>query len=95
MKLTAQRSAFIIGRDNGCDLSVDDPLASRHHANIELRNCKFVLIDQSTNGTYLTQNGKTLFLHREELPLTASGFFSLGHKAEADSSDTIHFNCEY
>ena len=93
MTLTTQHAAFIIGRDNECDLLVNDPLASRHHARIELRNGKFVLIDQSTNGTYLTHAGKALFLHREEAPLSGTGFFALGHEVEIDSPDAVHYSC--
>ncbi len=83
-----------IGRDNDNDLVVNDPLASRHHARIGLRNGKFVLADQSTNGTYVTLGGKTLFLHREELPLTGAGYFALGHKTSENAPEAVHFSCE-
>lgn len=95
LKLATQQPTAVIGRDRECDIAVDDPLASRRHARIELRNGKFILIDQSTNGTYLNQGGKTSFLHREELPLTGSGVFSLGHEVAANSPDAIHYACEY
>lgn len=94
LALTGQRPRASIGRDKSSDLVVSDVMASRHHARIELRNGKFVLIDQSTNGTYVSEGGKTIFLHREELPLVGSGYFTLGHKSPADLPETIHYSCE-
>jgi len=75
-------SAVTIGRAETCDLIVLSPLASRMHARIEYRRGKFILLDQSTNGTYvLTADGKEVFLRREELPLWGTGFLSLGEPA--------------
>lgn len=95
LTLTTEQPMAVVGRDRECDMAVDDPLASRRHARIELRNGKYILIDQSTNGTYLNQGGKTIFLHREELPLTGSGTFSLGHEVAAGSPDAVHYICTY
>ncbi|TSA42327.1 MAG: adenylate/guanylate cyclase domain-containing protein [Betaproteobacteria bacterium] len=95
LTLTPQQPSAVVGRDKTCGMVVDDPLASRHHARIELRNGKFILVDQSTNGTYLNQDGKTIFLHREEIPLSGSGIFSLGHDAKADAPQAVHYCCEY
>jgi len=93
--LTAQRPSTLVGRDKSCGIVVDDPLASRNHAKIELRDGKFILIDQSTNGTYLNQGGKIIFLHGEELPLSGTGFFALGHEVANNSPDAVHYSCEY
>lgn len=95
LTLSAQQSTAVIGREKECDIAVDDPLASRRHARIELRNGKYILIDQSTNGTYLNQGGKVSFLHREELPLNSSGIFSLGHEVAANSPEAVHYVCIY
>ncbi len=95
LTLTPQHPATVVGRDKTCAMVVDDPLASRHHARIELRNGKFILADQSTNGTYLNQDGKTIFLHREEIPLTGSGIFSLGHNSKPDAPEAVQYCCEY
>lgn len=94
LALDGQHANASIGRDNDNDLVVNDPLASRHHARIGLRNGKFVLADQSTNGTYVTLGDKTLFLHREELPLAGSGFFALGHKISEHAPEAVHFSCD-
>ncbi|MBS4096229.1 MAG: FHA domain-containing protein [Sulfuricella sp.] len=94
LTLSGQQPVANVGREKDNDLVVDDPMASRRHARIELRNGKFVLVDQSTNGTYVVQGGKTFFLHREELPLAGSGYFTLGHKAPANVPEAVHYSCE-
>lgn len=94
LALSGEIPSASIGRENDNDLVVNDPLASRRHARIDLRNGKFVLADQSTNGTYVTLGGKTLFLHREELPLAGDGFFALGHKTVENAPEAVHFSCE-
>ena len=89
------RSFINIGRQRHNDLVVDDIRVSRTHARIEYRRGKFILIDQSTNGTYAQdQGGKNIHLRRDETPLSGSGVISLGR--EMDSNDTedtslIHF----
>lgn len=84
--------ALGIGRAETCDLVVGSPLASRVHARIESRRGKFVLIDQSTNGSYVrTEDGNVVYLRREELPLWGSGIISLGEDFGEDSSHVIAF----
>jgi class 3 adenylate cyclase len=96
LTLGRERPAAILGRDLRADLAVSDPLASRQHARIELRGGKFILADQSTNGTYVVSAaGKKTFLHREELPLTEAGIIGMGHAAEAGSDLAIHFDFDH
>ena len=72
-----------IGRGAKASVPVDAPLASRIHARIEYNRGKFVLTDQSTNGTYVKlSDGKEVFLRREELPLSSSGSLALGEKVD-------------
>jgi class 3 adenylate cyclase len=86
-------SSMILGRAETCDFIVLSPLASRIHARIEYRRGKFILIDQSTNGTYVwTADGKEVFLRREELPLWGMGFLSLGEPAREGASHRIAFS---
>lgn len=82
-----------IGRGAQSDLVVGAPLASRHHAKIEYRRGKFVLIDQSTNGTYVSsQDGRMIYLRREELPLSGTGIISLGEPVKGDSMELIRYD---
>ncbi|MBP2677473.1 MAG: adenylate cyclase [Deltaproteobacteria bacterium] len=86
-------STVTLGRAGTCDLVVLSPLASRIHARIEYRRGKFILLDQSTNGTYvLTADGKEVFLRREELPLWGTGFLSLGEPAREGAPHRIAYS---
>jgi hypothetical protein len=56
------------------DLVVADTQSSRRHAEIELRGDKFVLIDRSSNGTFVQIDGEREFLlSREEVVLRGAG----------------------
>lgn len=78
--LDADRPSVSLGRDPGCDIVIADPRASRSHAKIERRRDKFVLVDMSSNGTYITYQGESeLALKREEVLLRGSGRIVFGH----------------
>jgi len=50
----AANDALTIGRDPSCDLTLDSPLVSRHHARLERSGPTHTLIDLgSTNGTFV------------------------------------------
>lgn len=86
---------FILGRANDCDLSINSDLASRHHAQLVYRKGKFVLVDQSTNGTFVkTQGGKEVYVQSEALPLSGSGFISLGKAVSVDNEHLIYYSCQ-
>lgn len=85
--LPAQWDLLLLGRDKSCDLCLPDPMASRQHARIERRGDKFVLADQSTNGTWLAFAGESeVALRREEAILRGSGRISLGHPYRAGAA---------
>ena len=70
IELGAAHSVLTLGRDQQNDVMIADRKASRLHARIERRRDKFVLIDHSSNGTYVTVEGEPeLALRREELVL--------------------------
>jgi len=82
-----------IGRDAQNDVVIADRLASRQHARIERRRDKFVVIDQSSNGTFVTVEGEAeVQLRREEMMLRESGHISFGHPHAADPVETLVFN---
>jgi adenylate cyclase len=86
--------SFVIGRDAECDLPITHHLISRRHCSIEKRGDKFVLADQSSNGTFVTVEGDSEFaLHREEFILRKSGCISFGQPRE-NSEHTIEFFLE-
>jgi class 3 adenylate cyclase len=83
-----------IGRDPGNDIVIGDRAASRRHARIERRRDKFVLIDQSSNGTYCTIAGdQEILLRREELVLRGRGCVSFGHPYADDPAEILEFSC--
>lgn len=86
---------FILGRSKDCDLTINSELASRHHAQLVFRKGKFVLIDQSTNGTFVKgQGGKEVYVQSEAVPLSGSGFISLGKAVSVDNEHLIYFSCQ-
>lgn len=88
-------ASYILGRGKDCDLIVRGDLISRHHSRIEHRRGKFIITDQSTNGTYIrTTSGQAIFLRREEFTLFGSGYISLGRKVDLEDENIIHFLCE-
>ena len=93
--INGKGEAFVIGRDDGCHLQVFSTLASRQHGKIEHRMGKFVFVDHSANGTYISlPEIDNLFIHREELPLFGSGILCCGEKIRDDNPHLIHFACE-
>ena len=92
--LGPSRPRLTLGRDTACDIVIRDPRASRSHGRIELRRDKFVLVDQSSNGSYVTFDGETEFaLRREEAILRGRGRIAFGHAASA-ASETVEFAVE-
>ncbi len=94
--IDSNRPAIVLGRQAYNDLVVGEVTASRVHARIEYRRGKFVLIDKSTNGTYVSLDGKkSVFVHNDELVLGARGYLSLGCEVDSESGQAIHFTYEY
>lgn len=84
-----------IGRADENDVIIRGNLISRIHARIELSRSKFLLIDQSTNGTFVTSlNGEEAFVRRDSMQLKGAGLIGLGKVPEPDSPQTIRFVCE-
>ena len=84
------------GRDDGCHVVVADRKASRKHALVERRRDKFVLVDQSSNGTWVRFTGEAegVILRREELMLRASGIICFGHVLAEGEGAPVEFSCE-
>jgi adenylate cyclase len=84
-----------MGRAEDNDLIVKGNLISRLHARIEINRNKFVLIDQSTNGTFVqSADGEESFVRRDSLQIKGQGMIGLGRLPEQGSPQTIRFNCE-
>ncbi len=92
--LLPAQTPFAIGRDaNKADLFFDEELCSREHCHIEFRRGKYVLIDHSTNGTYVCAENKTpIYLRREETTLQGCGVISIGQRTDLKTLSLIHYS---
>jgi hypothetical protein len=89
------RANIAIGRAEENDIVVKGNLISRLHAKIELVRNKFQLIDQSTNGTFVTtREGEEAFVRRDSMQLKGEGMIGFGRVPEPNSSLTIRYVCE-
>ena len=88
------RSSVTLGRDQQNDVVIADKMASRMHARIERRRDKFVLIDQSSNGTYVRIDGEPeIQVRREEMILRGRGRVSFGHSFNNEEDEVLTFSC--
>ena len=84
-----------IGRAEDNEVVIRGNLISRIHARIEVSRNKFLLVDQSTNGTFVhTEGGEESFVRRDSMQLKGSGTIGLGRVPEPGSPQTIRFVCE-
>ncbi len=92
LALDQSSGTIVLGRGKKADLIVNDRMASREHARIEFRRDKFVLIDQSTNGTYVVTADGPLYLRGEEATLTGEGQISFG-RSLSETEEVVSFSC--
>ena len=89
------REQIRLGRESSSDVVINDRKASREHARIERRRDKFVLIDVSSNGTFVTFHGEPeMVVRREEVLLHGRGSISFGHPYSADPTEVAAFDVE-
>ena len=94
IELGESRSSVTLGRDQQNDVVIGDKMASRMHARIERRRDKFVLIDQSSNGTYVRIDGEPeIQVRREEMILRGRGRVSFGHSHNNEGDEVLTFSC--
>jgi len=90
-----KRKGINMGRAEENDLVVKGNLISRIHARVEMRRGKFILIDQSTNGTFLENaQGEETFIRRDSTELTGEGIIGLGRVAKPGTPLAVHYVCE-
>ena len=84
-----------IGRAEENDIVIKGNLISRLHARIEYSRNKFTLVDQSTNGTFVTtREGDEAFVRRDSMLLKGEGQIGFGRVPETGSALTLKFVCE-
>ena len=93
IEVDQNRPSVTLGRQSHNDVVVNDERVSRTHARIEYRRGKFILIDQSTNGTFaLIKGKKSITLRRDEASLLGSGIIGLGREVTNESPVAIHYS---
>jgi len=92
LELDHSSASMVLGRDAQCDIVIADRNASRQHARIECRRDKFFLVDQSTNGSFVsTANEPEVVLRREELMLRGTGRIGFGHSVDVPGAEFVTF----
>jgi hypothetical protein len=85
-------TGVIAGRDPAADIVLPGDKVSRQHARVFLRRGKYVLADQSANGTFVQmQHRAEILLHREEFVLLGTGSIGLGQSVAEIGEDAISF----
>lgn len=93
IEMGPQRRKVTFGRDLEADFTVRNRNVSRAHAMIERRRERFVLVDHSSNGTFVTFDGKPeMKVHHEELTLVGHGRIAFG-QPHAEAVQVAEFRC--
>ena len=84
-----------MGRGDDNDLTIKGNLISRVHARIELNKSHYVIIDESTNGTFVQRDdGEEVYVRRDSTQLSASGLIGLGRVAARGMPLAIEYSLE-
>lgn len=91
--LCGEAFRLTLGRDPSADLRVNDPRASRNHCEIVRRGGRTVLVNHSSNGTFVSIDGEREFMIcREETVLHGHGAITFG-QPRATATDAVKFFC--
>jgi hypothetical protein len=89
------RTAASMGRADDNDVVIKGNLISRVHARIDLKKNRFVLVDESTNGTYIQRDdGEEIHVRRDSAELTGSGVIGMGRVAARGTPLAIEYSFE-
>ncbi|MSR09566.1 MAG: adenylate/guanylate cyclase domain-containing protein [Gammaproteobacteria bacterium] len=84
-----------MGRADENDVVIKGNLVSRVHARIDALRNRFVLVDESTNGTFVQQDaGEELYVRRDSMALTGSGVIGMGRVAARGTPLAIEYLVE-
>ena len=96
------RTHLRMGRGDDNDIVVASLFASRLHARVEERDGQYVLIDLSSNGTFVLPDEEPeseaqaaeIRLRQEEMILTGRGWLGLGRSATRHGEHSVRFTVQ-
>ncbi|RWH74232.1 MAG: FHA domain-containing protein [Mesorhizobium sp.] len=82
-----------IGRSPECDIVVQRPWVSRHHATFNISNGKARLVERSSSGTFVSMRPgqEEVFVRREDILLFGSGVISPGRRSSLGDAQIVHY----
>ena len=90
-----QCKSVTFGRDSTNTFVVSNRKASRTHARIERRRDKLILIDESANGTFVTdEQGRDTVLRLEEMALRGRGIVSFGEPVTPGGTGLLEYTLD-
>ena len=90
--VSQKHKTAVLGREETCQIIVQNDFASRQHVRIEFRLGKFYIVDQSTNGTYIrSKDGNVVCITRDEMILEGTGSISMGQSFSEQAIDPVEF----
>ena len=78
---------LIVGRSEACDISINDNIVSRIHGYFLCTESCFAYFDQSSNGSFLIQDGKVIKLNKSNIILEGNGSISIALDPTTQSHD--------
>jgi adenylate cyclase len=92
VEVSDKRKSVNLGRADDNDLVIKGNLISRIHAKVEMRRGKIMIVDQSTNGTFVQNlQGVETFVRRDSAELRGEGTIGLGKAEPPGASLAVHF----
>jgi hypothetical protein len=89
------RLSVTMGRADENDVVIKGNLISRVHARIDRHKNRYMLTDESINGTFVQRDdGKEQYLRRDSIELTGSGVIGMGRVAARGTPLAIEYSCE-
>jgi class 3 adenylate cyclase len=95
LEVSDTHPSLTVGRGGQNELVVDNFQASRLHARIDYRNGRYLLSDQSTNGTWVSEAAKEPRLVRHDtVDLAGSGTIAFGHLPAPGETDLVRYSLQ-
>lgn len=88
----SRQHVITFGRDPVSDIVIGSPRASRQHCRIIYRLGHYVLVDLSTNGTYVyLEDNQEVLVQKNMLNLSGRGRISFGQSWKDDTPQSLEF----